>query len=161
MALRKENYDAIIGAPFGKLGIKVDGRRLLAIDFLDRRVSGKLPESGFAITVCQELENYFNDHCHRFSLPLASGGTPFQQRVWQALQQIPAGRVQNYGDLARRLKTSARAVGGACRDNPIPIVVPCHRIISKQGIGGYMGQVSGDRIRMKQWLIAHEKGQPG
>ena len=77
-------------------------------------------------------------------------------RVWQALQKIPYGEVKTYGQLAKELKSSARAVGNACRANPIPIVIPCHRIVAVSGIGGYAGKTDGPVLERKRWLLAHE-----
>ncbi|MGK0673659.1 MAG: methylated-DNA--[protein]-cysteine S-methyltransferase [Halothiobacillaceae bacterium] len=86
---------------------------------------------------------------------LAPAGTPFQQRVWRALAEIPLGQTRTYGELATRLGTSPRAVGGALRANPIPIIIPCHRILAAQGLGGYAG-ASEEGRRRKAWLLAHE-----
>ena len=84
-------------------------------------------------------------------------GTPFQRRVWQALRGIPSGSTCSYGELAHELGSSARAVGGACRRNPIPIVVPCHRVAAAAGgVGGFMGQRDGEALTIKQWLLDHE-----
>jgi methylated-DNA-[protein]-cysteine S-methyltransferase len=87
---------------------------------------------------------------------VAPAGTPFQRRVWQRLSAIPAGETLTYGALARELGTSARAVGGACRTNPIPLVIPCHRVVATNGLGGYSGERGGDWLAKKRWLLAHE-----
>ncbi|TAM44799.1 MAG: MGMT family protein, partial [Gammaproteobacteria bacterium] len=79
--------------------------------------------------------------------------------VWNALQRIPAGKVLSYGDLARKLKTGPRAVGNACRANPIPVVVPCHRVVASNGKGGFMGKTGGKALVIKDWLLAHERGR--
>ena len=89
-------------------------------------------------------------------MPLAPAGTAFQQRVWAALQAIPTGSVLSYGELARQLDTAPRAIGGACRSNPIPILIPCHRVVSRQGLGGYAGEVEGELPGIKRWLLRHE-----
>jgi len=83
-------------------------------------------------------------------------GTPYQQRVWLALQQIPVGEVRTYGELAAQLGSSARAVAQACRSNPLTILIPCHRVISATGLGGYMGQTEGEALEIKRWLLHHE-----
>ena len=75
---------------------------------------------------------------------------------WAALQDIPAGTVLTYGELARQLDSAARAIGGACRNNPIPILIPCHRVVGQQGLGGYAGAVTGDPLGIKRWLLRHE-----
>jgi methylated-DNA-[protein]-cysteine S-methyltransferase len=94
-----------------------------------------------------------------FDIPLELAATPHQRRVWRALQRIPTGAVVSYGTLARRLKSSARAVGGACRANPVPLVIPCHRVVSATGEGGFMGKTGGHALRIKRWLLAHERAR--
>ena len=94
-----------------------------------------------------------------FRLPLETGGTDFQRRVWNALQRIPAGKVLSYGELARKLKTGPRAVGNACRANPIPVVIPCHRVVAANGKGGFMGKTGGKALAIKDWLLTHERGR--
>jgi methylated-DNA-[protein]-cysteine S-methyltransferase len=69
---------------------------------------------------------------------------------------IPPGEVRTYGALARKLRSSARAVGNACRANPVPMVVPCHRVVGATGLGGYMGAFTGDPLAIKEWLLRHE-----
>lgn len=88
-----------------------------------------------------QLEAFFDGRLERFHLPLAPEGSPFQQRVWQAISEIAAGQTETYGALARRIDSSPRAVGGACGANPIPIIVPCHRVLGTGGrLGGYSGR---------------------
>lgn len=100
---------------------------------------------------------YFDDPRHRFTTPVATGlGTPFQQRLWRALREIPAGQVRRYGELALELGSGARAVGGGCRVNPLPLVVPCHRVLARQGMGGYAGATDGPLLEIKRWLLRHE-----
>lgn len=93
-------------------------------------------------------------------LPLAPEGTPFQLRVWRALCEIPPGRTLTYGELARRLETSPRAVGGACRANPVPLLIPCHRVVARNGLGGFAGRRQGAWTDLKARLLAHERKQP-
>ena len=83
-------------------------------------------------------------------------GTPYQRRVWQALQQIPVGEVCTYGELSAELNSSPRAVAQACRANPLPILIPCHRVVSATGLGGYMGKSEGHELAIKRWLLHHE-----
>ncbi|HEY9148619.1 MAG TPA: methylated-DNA--[protein]-cysteine S-methyltransferase, partial [Gammaproteobacteria bacterium] len=90
------------------------------------------------------------------AVPLQPPGTPFQQAVWQQLQRIPFGSVCTYGELARRLNSAPRAVAGACRANPLPLLIPCHRVVASNGVGGYLGQTSGHGLALKQWLLQHE-----
>jgi methylated-DNA-[protein]-cysteine S-methyltransferase len=101
-----------------------------------------------------QLQAYFAGELRDFELPLAAEGTPFQQRVWRALRDIPYGKTISYGELARRIgqPTASRAVGLANGRNPIAIVVPCHRVIGANGsLTGY-----GGGLARKRWLLAHE-----
>nr|VFK44850.1 MAG: methylated-DNA-[protein]-cysteine S-methyltransferase [Candidatus Kentron sp. TC]VFK47134.1 MAG: methylated-DNA-[protein]-cysteine S-methyltransferase [Candidatus Kentron sp. TC] len=113
-------------------------------------------ENSVVADAVEQLGRYFEDPEWRFELPLAPGGTPFQQRVWQALQSIPSGETISYGTLAARLGTCARAVGNACRGNPIPIIIPCHRVVGVRGPGGFMGSRAGEPLAIKKWLLTHE-----
>ena len=155
MADRKEGYAAVIASPFGRLGIYAQ-EALTSIDFVSTRIPLQPPRTPLARQVCAQLKAYFADPRTRFDLPLAPGGTVFQQRAWRALQRIPSGTVRTYGELARTLKSAPRAVGGACRANPIPIVVPCHRVVAANGPGGFMGATRGRAMNIKRWLLAHE-----
>ncbi|MGD2138309.1 MAG: methylated-DNA--[protein]-cysteine S-methyltransferase, partial [Gammaproteobacteria bacterium] len=108
-----------------------------------------------------ELQAWFRDPHAAFSVPLESAATPFQQGVRTALQQIPAGQTRTYGELAARLGSGARAVGNACRHNPFPILVPCHRVVSATGMGGYAGSTEGAELARKRWLLQHEGNARG
>ncbi len=116
------------------------------------------PSSAFERRVVQQLENYFEYPATNFSVPFALAGTPFQQQVWLALTGIPAGETLTYGELAADLGSGARAVGNACRHNPVPVIVPCHRVVAAGGIGGYSGSTNGPRLDRKRWLLKHEAG---
>jgi len=155
MADRKEGYAAVIASPFGRLGIQAQ-KALTSIDFVSTRIPLQRPRTPLARQVCAQLKAYFADPRTRFDLPLAPRGTPFQQRAWRALRRIPSGTARTYGELARTLKSAPRAVGGACRANPIPIVVPCHRVVAANGPGGFMGATRGRAMDIKRWLIEHE-----
>ena len=108
------------------------------------------------VDVVDQLHRYFEDPQWCFKLPLTLGGTPFQRRVWRALQSIPSGKTVAYGTLADALGTSARAVGNACRANPIPIVIPCHRVVGAHDTGGFMGSRADQSLIIKRWLLTHE-----
>lgn len=151
----KATYDAVVSSPIGALGIKVKDHKLYAVENLGNCVpySTAMP---FINEVCKQISAYFSNSSHHFSLPLHLEGTPFQQRVWQALNNIPAGTVLTYGDLAKQLKSSPRAVGNACRKNPVPIVIPCHRIVGHNSLGGYSGNTGGIQLAIKAWLLEHE-----
>lgn len=153
----RAGYDAVIPAPFGRVGVRLREGRLVDVSLLSARSRLRAPRDRRVRAVCAEFERYFADPSHVPRVPIALEGTPFQQRVWRLLQRIPSGRTASYGELARRLKSSARAVGGACRANPVPIVVPCHRVVSRAGLGGFMGHRSGPAMQIKERLLAHER----
>ncbi|MHB8535795.1 MAG: methylated-DNA--[protein]-cysteine S-methyltransferase [Sulfuricaulis sp.] len=150
-------YDAVIATPVGRLGIRLEGEALADIGFLGSDASLRAPRTAALRRVCRQLQAYFANPRFYFRMPLTMAGTAFQQRVWRALRRIPTGRTLSYGALARRLDTSARAVGNACRANPIPIVVPCHRVVAANGAGGFMGKRSGNALRLKHRLLEHER----
>ena len=102
----------------------------------------------------EQLVEWFERRRTAFSLPLAPAGTPFQRRVWGALAAIPYGATVTYGGLARDLANAARAVGAACGRNPLPIVIPCHRVVGVNGLCGYSGPGG---LGTKAWLLDHER----
>jgi len=155
----RTDYDAVIPAPFGRLGLRLTNGRLSEIDFLDARAPLRRPPDAATRRIARALENYFKQPRRTLKLPLVLNGTEFQRRVWRALVRIPPGEVRQYGELAAALKSSPRAVGNACRANPIPVVVPCHRVVARTGLGGFMGREAGRAIQIKQWLLAHERGE--
>ena len=90
-------------------------------------------------------------------MPLLVQGTVFQNRVWQAIARIPYGQTQSYGHISEALSSSPRAVGGACGANPFPVIVPCHRVIAKNGsLGGFARSTGGFLLQVKADLLAHE-----
>ena len=150
-------YEASIKTPFAHLGISCIDNRLAAIDFIDTAKEIG-PVAGTAVYVCEQIRQYLDNPGakYRFHISCLLQGTPFQQKVWRELENIPPGKVVSYGELAKKLGTSARAVGNACRNNPIPVVIPCHRVVSKTGIGGYAGDTGGELLRIKSWLLQYE-----
>lgn len=156
------HYAAVIETPLPgrlcRLGLHVQDGMLSMIDFLDGTTAVSAAHDPCAGEAVRQLQAYFSGERRQFDIPLHIPGTVFRQRVWRALQAIPYGETRSYGDLARELSSSPRAVGGACRANPIPIIIPCHRILARHGMGGYDGDTAGESILIKQWLLAHEHG---
>ncbi|MCG8427874.1 MAG: methylated-DNA--[protein]-cysteine S-methyltransferase [Chromatiales bacterium] len=146
---------ANINTPFGPLGVVLEQGVLCGLTVQAAR-QVDAPQLSELERVQVQIDRYFADPEFQFDLPLRLDGTPFQQRVWQALREIPVGQVSTYGELAKRLQSSAQAVGNACRANPVSIIVPCHRVVSASGIGGYAGAVEGDLLAMKRSLLRHE-----
>ncbi|MBK1719557.1 methylated-DNA--[protein]-cysteine S-methyltransferase [Thiocystis violacea] len=160
---------ALIDSPIGSIALHWRGEVLTGVE-IDPAISGQpAPDAGSVMNrqeeeaagpppswITRPLSDYFERAAFTFDLPLELEGTPFQQRVWAVLRAIPAGRTRTYGEVAEELGSAARAVGQACRANPCPIVVPCHRVVGRRGLGGFAGDTSGRRIAVKRWLLDHE-----
>ena len=148
--------DATIRWPPGTLGIVMHGERVCRILFLDADQPSVRPRSAAARRAVEAVRAYLSDPGHRMDIPVELHGTAFQRKVWRALQRLGSGQTISYGELARQLGSGARAVGNACRQNPVPLLVPCHRVVSLQGLGGFAGQQAGPLLATKRWLLAHE-----
>ena len=155
-----QHYQAKLVAPFGVLGILCDGDMLSGIEFLAPGSPSQAPDTLFAQSVCMQLLAYFTEPDFNFNLPLQVTGTSHQNKVWKAMGAIPRGQTRQYGELANELASSARAVGQACGANPIPIIIPCHRVVSKAGIGGFAHHSAGYELEIKRWLLSHEQASP-
>ncbi len=148
--------DATVCWPLGTLGIVMHGERVCRIHFLGAGQAPVRPRTAAARRVVEALREYLRKPEHSADIPLELQGTPFQQKVWHALQQLSPGQTISYGELAKQLGSGARAVGNACRHNPVPVLVPCHRVVSKQSAGGFAGKQTGPLMATKLWLLAHE-----
>ena len=153
----KPSFDAILPCPFGAMGVRVADGHLTGLEFLPPGTPSTPLTTPFLRRVAAELSAYYHDPDHVFDLPLVPTGTPFRQRVWAALSAIPIGQVITYGELARRVGSAPRAVGQAVGDNPIPIIIPCHRVVAADGgLGGFMHSRTGFSQDIKRWLLGHE-----
>lgn len=103
-----------------------------------------------------KLDAYFAGKLENFAYPPSTSGTPFQQKVWLVIAAIPYGQVISYGDIARLIGSSPRAVGQACGRNPLPIIIPCHRVVSACGLGGFSLSNQDFELNIKRWLLTHE-----
>lgn len=139
-----------VDSPFGPLTLVSADGALATLDWGAGPADGVDPVLDRA---ADQLTDWFAGRRRDFDLPLRPAGTVFQQRVWAALLAIPYGATVRYGDLARQLGTAARAVGGACGRNPLPIIIPCHRVLGGSGPGGYSGFGG---VQTKDWLLRHE-----
>ncbi|GAB6052443.1 methylated-DNA--[protein]-cysteine S-methyltransferase [Magnetospira thiophila] len=139
-------------SPVGPLTLFEENGFLVALEW------GRAPEADAASPVLDEakrqLDAYFDGDLQVFDLPLLPQGTPFQQRVWAEMKLIPFGELRTYGDLARVTGSGPRAIGGACGRNPLPILIPCHRVTGANGaLTGYSG---GEGLETKRRLLALE-----
>lgn len=150
------NYQAKLTAPFGMLGIRCNGEVLSGIDFLPAGARPLHATSVFAENVCRQLLRYFADPDAPFTIPLRLTATSHQQKVWQAMLAIPRGNTRSYGELASELHSCAQAVGQACGANPIPIIIPCHRVVGKASLGGFIKSTGDEQLDIKHWLLSHE-----
>lgn len=150
-----EVFKAYYLSPIGPIEISGYRKGILSVGFVKRRLPNdrNLPE---CITEgIRQLDEYFKGIRKSFSLKLLLQGTPFQKIVWQGLKRIPYAKTVSYGDVARAIghPRAYRAVGGANNKNPIPIIIPCHRVIGSDGkLVGY-----GSGLWRKAWLLKHEK----
>ena len=154
-----ESFQACLKAPFGTLGIATSDTHVTGIRYLPHSHPAKWPKrDSIAHLACVQINAYLENPEFEFDLPLKLSGTHHRLAVWEAMQRIPAGRTRTYGELAAEVKSSARAVGGACGANPLPLVVPCHRVIAaNRRIGGFMGaRDEGFELSVKRWLLGHE-----
>ena len=138
-------------SPLGPLTLFAADDRLVSIEW------GRVPADGrtpLLVRAKAELEAFFAGRLRRFDLPLGPSGTVFQKKAWAAIAQVPWGEVRTYGAIALALASSPLAVGAACRTNPLPIVVPCHRVVGAGGaLTGYSG---GEGLATKRRLLALE-----
>ncbi|HJO72640.1 MAG TPA: methylated-DNA--[protein]-cysteine S-methyltransferase [Rhodospirillales bacterium] len=138
-------------SPLGPLTLFADADALIAVEWGGAPDPAPTPVLREAVA---QLEAYFRGHLTSFELPLRLPSSPFQRAVWVLMGDIPYGATRTYGDLARELDSAPRAVGGACGRNPIPIIVPCHRVL---GAGGRMAGYSGGAgVETKQALLRLE-----
>lgn len=153
----------LILAPFGAVAIQLHGNQLV-IDLLGREslllsqteAQPLSPKAHpFVKRAYQSVTQYFQQPSSLQNLSFYQQGTAFQQRVWQAIAEIPSGQTRSYSELAVQVGSGARAVANACGANKLPLLVPCHRVLAKHGIGGFMqGKQHG--LLIKQWLLQHE-----
>ena len=151
-------FSAIVGAPFGAVGVRTEAGQLRELVYLPPHFSEKNATDAVADAACRQVARYLVDPDFAFDLPLAAVGSPFQQRVWAALSDIARGSVRTYGQVASHIGSAPRAVGQACGANWFPLVIPCHRVIATGGLGGFSNQDDehGFHLGVKRWLLTHE-----
>jgi len=155
-------YDVIFTTKVATVGLVFSDSTLMNIVYLEKRRT-KETEDKIIKSVRNKLERILNlnSSCKKIESELKKikiqlEVTPFQKSVLMQLQKIPYGETRTYGDIAKILKTSPRAVGNACRTNPLPIIIPCHRVVAANGIGGYDGATKGKTLEIKYQLLKQE-----
>ncbi len=148
----------ITTSPIGKIAVHYESDFILGVKYVDSRKKLHERIDPFAKEIDKQLQNYFQGKLQSFDLPfLYREGTDFQVRVWDQIRRIPFGTTRTYGQIANKIKSGPRAVGNACRQNHLLLIVPCHRVVSVTGLGGFMGDAGGKLVRRKQWLLDHEQ----
>lgn len=143
--------------PFAVLGMVVEDGALTSVRYLPRSTAPVAPLDRVAERACREIERYLADPEYLFTVPYRLDGTPFQRRVWREIEKLCPIKTITYGDMARHLRSGPRAVGGACGANPVPLIVPCHRVLAAGGaLGGFMGGKDPFPLSVKRWLLRHE-----
>ncbi len=151
-------YSARVKTPFATLGVITDDKHLLGIRFLPVSMNAQPPEpDSIAHLVCVQLQAYLDNPKYQFDLPVRLSGHKHQLDIWNAMSAITPGKTRTYGDLAKEVGIDARAVGTACGQNPVPVVVPCHRIVAATGLGGFIGGTREESLAIKRWLLEHEQ----
>ncbi|MBV9824786.1 MAG: methylated-DNA--[protein]-cysteine S-methyltransferase [Alphaproteobacteria bacterium] len=139
-----------LNTPVGRLTLDETDEAIVGVRWCEDAQSNGSP---LLLEAARQLSAYLDGKLTAFDLPLGAAGSQFEQAVWAAMCAIPYGQTRSYGDVAHELDSGPRAVGRACGRNPIPIIVPCHRILGRSGMGGYSG---GTGLPTKQWLLGLE-----
>lgn len=139
-----------ISSPVGQLILEEDAGGLVAVRWGNDPAGNGSP---LLAEAARQIDAYFAGKLKDFDLPLRPTGTTFERGVWAAMQDIPYGETRSYGELAAATRSAPRAVGRACGRNPIPIVIPCHRVLGKGWMGGYSGEGG---VKTKETLLALE-----
>jgi methylated-DNA-[protein]-cysteine S-methyltransferase len=147
--------DVTINTPFGSVGVTIQNDCVTGISLFPIQQTMDDVVGSSAQKVKQQFAQYFQHADVKINVPFNFAGTPFQQRVWKAISAIPVGQVLTYSELAREVGSGPRAVANACGANKLPLLIPCHRVVAKKGLGGFMRSVP-DGLKIKEWLLAHE-----
>jgi len=149
-------YGVTVEFPKFKVGVATRDGVVAQMKYLPLSAPSVSSVNDLARRAERQLEGYRRDPNTRFDLPVSIEGTDLQKAVWQAMCAIPRGKTRTYGDLARELGADPRDIGQCCGDNRLPLVIPCHRIVAADGIGGFAHATSGYLLEAKRWLLMHE-----
>jgi methylated-DNA-[protein]-cysteine S-methyltransferase len=149
-------FDVTVDFPKMKVAVRTRDARVVEIRYLPLSAPSVAPSNSLAEKARIQLQGYLADPDTTFDLPIVVEGSDLQRAVWMAMCAIPRGRTRTYGELAREMMTDPRAIGQACGDNRLPIVIPCHRVVAADGIGGFAHSTDGYLIEAKRWLLSHE-----
>jgi len=144
-----------VDSPVGRLTVTASTNAIVGVAWLD---STRSEPNELLVEARRQLEAYFERRLTAFDLPLSVEGSSFDKRVWAAMRQIPHGQTRSYGELAMEIGSGPRAIGGACGRNRLPIIIPCHRVLARNGLGGFSG---GTGLPTKRLLLELERSDPG
>lgn len=151
-------HQIILKTPVGKIAVDYQDDFVIEVHQVADQVRAVSKKDPFAVEIQQQFAAYFSGSLEEFNLPfLFKQGTDYQLRVWDQIRKISFGNTKTYGEIAKKIKSGPRAVGNACRRNQLLLLVPCHRVVSAAGLGGFMGDASGRLVQRKQWLLNHEQ----
>lgn len=149
-------FQIAVEAPFGFVLLQATATEMVSVDILENAVPTSEEVPLVLREASRQIKAYLKSpHC-RFELSLRQRGTDYQRRVWAELCAIPVSTVKSYGQLASDMASGPRAIAMACRANDFPIIIPCHRVVASNGLGGYAGERQGRNIEIKKWLLQHE-----
>ncbi|MGR9116838.1 MAG: methylated-DNA--[protein]-cysteine S-methyltransferase [Gammaproteobacteria bacterium] len=146
-----------IATPAGNLLVRSCDDVICQIDWLEMEAFIPFGYRAEPHSIFEKIMMYWYDPMAVVPLRLLRRGTVFQHKVWNELLKIPFGKTSTYKELAARIGSAARPIGGACRSNHYPLVIPCHRVVSVSGMGGYSGQTQGELMSIKLQLLEYEK----
>ena len=149
-------YDVTVEFPKFKVGVATRDGVVTTLKYLPLSAATISPQNELARRAERQLQGYRADPSTPFDLPVVVEGTELQKAVWKAMCAIPLGKTRTYGELARELGADPRDIGQCCGDNRLPLVIPCHRIVAADGIGGFAHATSGYLVEAKRWLLMHE-----
>lgn len=150
MVRRAPGVRAACDTPLGPIWVEARGGAIVASGW---GAVDEAPDDALLTEALDQLAGYFDGRVQGFDLPLAHGRSGLQAEVLEALRQIPHGETRTYGALSRVLGAPAQAIGQACGANPLPILIPCHRVLSATGLGGFSAPGG---VEAKVWLLRHE-----
>lgn len=157
--MRIESTDryAVISSPVGPIGLAERNERLVLVEFLPSSSPLQMAHGTLLQEAAYQLAAYFQDPFFIFDLPWALSVSEHQSKVLDEIAMIPIGQLTTYAEIAKRIYSSPRAVGGACGRNPLPLLIPCHRVVAAAGLGGFNAGRNGvDWLPIKRWLLKHE-----
>ncbi len=157
--LMLEMFELVYISPIGPIGINFDSKKISMLKFCSNLKLIKKNNYLFK-DIIKQLDLYFKKKLKKFDIPYVLSGTEYQKKIFQEILKINYGKTKTYSEIANKIGSHPRPVGNACRNNPLQLIIPCHRVIGKRNIGGFLGETvkkNGNLIHIKKSLIRLEK----